>query len=134
MRKLRRWTRIEHDWRLRIVSLNRGSLAPMTRENYTRPSTNVSEYSSCDGHSKEGGPLFQVDSLQMKSLTRKNIVCCFSFGTPKFIEGGDSLFEPLLAGYPKLVPTLHDISQHRSSQKYHVLSPRRIFDPDLEFL
>jgi len=57
-----------------------------------------------------------------------------SLGAPKFIEGGGPLFEPLFAGYPKLPPALHDISQHRSSQEHHVLSPRGVFDPDLEFL
>ena len=58
----------------------------------------------------------------------------FSLGTPEFIKGGGPLLEPLLTGYPKLIPALHDISQHRSSQKHHMLSSWGVFDPDLEFL
>jgi len=68
------------------------------------------------------------------SENRREVFDGFSFATPKFIQGGGSLLEPLLTGYPKFVPTLHDISQHRSSQKYHVLPSRRVFDPDLKFL
>jgi len=63
------------------------------------------------------GPLFQMGSLQMRSLARKTVVNISrpSFTTSKFIKSGDSLLEPLLTGYPKLVPILHNISQHRPS-------------------
>lgn len=77
-----------------------------------------------------------MDSLQTESLTedRHGAFSGFLLPASEFIEGGGSLLEPLLAGYPKLVPALHDISQYRSSQKHHVLSSRGVFDPDFEFL
>ena len=77
-----------------------------------------------------------MDSLQTESLTEdgREAFSGFSLPAPEFIEGGGSLLEPLLAGYPKLVPALHDISQYCSPQKHHVLSSRRVFDPDFEFL
>lgn len=84
-----------------------------------------------------GGPLFRVDSLQMKyfnSEDRSEASSGSSLAAPEFIEGGGSLLEPLLTRYPELVPVLHNISQYRSSQKYHVLSSRRVFNPNLKFL
>jgi len=42
-----------------------------------------------------------------------------------------SNLENLVVGFahPELGALLHDVGQHASAQKHHVLSPRRVFDP-----
>ena len=53
---------------------------------------------------------------------------------PNFINNSQSLFIILFLGHPELLSILHDICQHRSTQKHHMFTTRRIFNVDFEFL
>ena len=57
-----------------------------------------------------------------------------SLRSPNFINNSQSLFIILFLGHPELLSILHDISQHRSTQKHHMFTTRRIFNVDFEFL
>lgn len=53
---------------------------------------------------------------------------------PELIEGPNTLLEPLFPGYPELFAVLHDISKDGTTEEYHVLASRRIFNAYFEFL
>ena len=50
------------------------------------------------------------------------------------LAGGDldTLLLVLLSAHPELLPILHDLSKHGSSEEHHVLAAGRVFDPALE--
>lgn len=65
------------------------------------------------------------------------VACPFSTlsdGDSEFFQHADSFLLVLLPGQPEVVLVLHDVGQHGSAQEHHVLSSRRILDPDLKFL
>lgn len=45
-----------------------------------------------------------------------------------------ALLHVLVATHPERLLVLHDVRQHRASQEHHVLSARRVFDTNFEFL
>jgi len=53
---------------------------------------------------------------------------------PKLIERPNTLLEPLFPGYPELFSALHDISEDGTTEEYHVLASRGIFNAYFEFL
>lgn len=59
---------------------------------------------------------------------------CLSDGDAELLQNAHALFLILLPRQPEVVLVFHDVSQHRPTQKHHVLAAGRVLDPDLEFL
>lgn len=55
-------------------------------------------------------------------------------GASEFVQRLDTLFVPLLPGYPEVLARFHDISEDSPTQEDHMFPTGRVLDLDLEFL
>lgn len=56
------------------------------------------------------------------------------FAPAELLQRPNTLLEPLLFRYPKVVSVLHDIGEDGTTEEDHMFSAWRVFNADFEFL
>lgn len=72
--------------------------------------------------------------FKIKARDKPMAAAFLSNGDSQLLQHSRPLLPVLVPRHPEVVLVLHDVGQHGAAQEHHVLTPRGVLDPDLEFL